>query len=238
MARAVQPSPDGCARSAALDWHGQRLELRCDRTVWWAAASTLLVADPHFGKAGTFRAASVPVPAGVDGDNLARLDAALADTAARRLVFLGDLFHARGGVDGALLTELAVWRGRHAGLEILNVRGNHDRHAGDPPASLQIGCVRAGWCDPAFSALRFVHDPAEAEAPSGDHGTLTGHLHPAAMLDGPGRSRMRCACFHFGPDVAVLPAFGAFTGMHPVRARRGDRVFAVGPDAVVEFISD
>ena len=45
---------------------------------------------------------------------------------------------------------------------------------------------------------------------------------------------MRAPCFHFGPRVAVLPAFGAFTGMHPVRVRRGDRVFAIGPDAVVE----
>ena len=135
MAKPVEPLPTGggCASSASLVWHGQTLELRCDRTVWWAEASTLLVADPHFGKAGTFRAASVPVPAGVDGDNLSRLDAALKETAATRLVFLGDLFHARGGVDGALLAELAVWRQRHAGLTVLNVRGNHDRHAGDPP---------------------------------------------------------------------------------------------------------
>jgi len=236
MARPIKSSNTGCTSSASIGWYGQRLELRCDRTAWWAAASTLLVADPHFGKAGTFRAASVPVPEGVDGDNLARLDMALAATGATRLVFLGDLFHARGGVDGALLAELAVWRDRHASLKVLNVRGNHDRHAGDPPASLKIDCVPAGWFDPAFPRLRFVHDPAEAEA--GGHGTLAGHLHPAAVLDGPGRSRMRCACFHFRPDVAVLPAFGAFTGMHPVRARRGDRVFAVGPDAVVEFISD
>jgi hypothetical protein len=33
----------------------------------------------------------------------------------------------------------------------------------------------------------------------------------------------------------VLPAFGAFTGMHPIERAPGDRVFAVADDRVVEI---
>jgi len=35
--------------------------------------------------------------------------------------------------------------------------------------------------------------------------------------------------------VGVLPAFGSFTGMHPIRPAQGDRVFAVADDKVVEI---
>ena len=35
--------------------------------------------------------------------------------------------------------------------------------------------------------------------------------------------QLRLPCFWFGDAVGVLPAFGAFTGMHPMRAGAGDR---------------
>ena len=38
---------------------GERLELRADRSLFWPARRTLVVADLHFGKADAFRAASV-----------------------------------------------------------------------------------------------------------------------------------------------------------------------------------
>jgi hypothetical protein len=34
--------------------------------------------------------------------------------------------------------------------------------------------------------------------------------------------------------VGVLPAYGAFTGMHPIARRPGDRVFALAGDVVRE----
>ena len=44
---------------------------------------------------------------------------------------------------------------------------------------------------------------------------------------------LRLPCFHFGEQVAVLPAFGAFTGMHPIEPGDGDRVYAIADDRVV-----
>jgi uncharacterized protein len=35
-----------------------------------------------------------------------------------------------------------------------------------------------------------------------------------------------------GERIGVLPAFGAFTGMHPIRREPADRVFVVADNAV------
>jgi len=46
-----------------IEWGGHAWQLRPDRTLYWPGAQTLVLADPHFGKAQFFRDAGVPVPA-------------------------------------------------------------------------------------------------------------------------------------------------------------------------------
>jgi len=213
-----------------VDWAQHTWQLRCDRSMVWPRTQTLIVADPHFGKAQHFRSAGVPVPSGTTRRNLDRLDAALADTAATRLIVLGDFFHHRQGVTSALLGQLRDWRDRWPELAVVNVRGNHDRQAGDPPMDLDIRCVAGPWRDEREPAVAFAHEPTTLS----DAATLCGHVHPAVRLVGPAKSRIRAACFHFTQQLGVLPAFGAFTGMKVIRPAKQDRVFAVGPDVVVE----
>ncbi len=64
---------------------------------------------------------------------------------------------------------------------------------------------------------------------------LAGHLHPCVSVHGRARERLRLPCFHFGAQVGVLPAFGTFTGMHPIARAAGDRVFLVADNAVLEL---
>jgi metallophosphoesterase superfamily enzyme len=64
---------------------------------------------------------------------------------------------------------------------------------------------------------------------------LAGHLHPCIGLSGRAHDRLRLPCFHFGERVGVLPAFGAFTGMHPVRAGADEQVFVVADGVVAEL---
>jgi metallophosphoesterase superfamily enzyme len=64
---------------------------------------------------------------------------------------------------------------------------------------------------------------------------LCGHLHPCVQLLGRARDRLRLPCFWFGASVGVLPAFGAFTGMHPIRPAPGERVFAIADAEVSEL---
>ncbi|HEX8391910.1 MAG TPA: ligase-associated DNA damage response endonuclease PdeM [Longimicrobium sp.] len=208
---------------------GEPLVLLPERAAYRPRDRTLLVADPHFGKAASFRAFGVPVPGGTTTETLARLTAALARTGAERLVFLGDFFHARAGKQASTLNALAAWREEHARLPILLVRGNHDRHAGDPPDELRINCANGPVVDDPFG---YAHHPEPADACY----VLAGHVHPSVTLRGIGRQKQRLACFHFGPRVGILPAFGEFTGTADVPVSPGDRVYVVAGDQVVSVL--
>lgn len=214
---------------------GTPLWLLPQRAVWWPSARTAFVADVHFGKAATFRRAGQPVPHGTTADNLARLDAVLAVTGAQHLVFLGDFLHARSGAADALWSQLLPWRERHVGIRMTLVRGNHDLHAGDPPAALGITLVDEPWQPLEGAEVRACHHPLAVAGST----VLAGHLHPTVTLYGLARDAARLPCFAFTPGLLVLPAFGAFTGtssqsMAP-QARRfavvGDRVVAVPQSA-------
>lgn len=207
---------------------GEEIYLLAERALWWPNASTLVVADLHWGKASTFRAAGIPIPIGTTSDDLARLDSALTRTGARRMVVLGDLFHARAGrIASHTLAELRRWRSLASPVEILLVRGNHDRHAGDPPSDLRINCVNSPAFVPPFV---FRHEPVTR----GDGYNLAGHVHPGLTLTGRGLQRETLPCFLIGQSGAVLPAFGSFTGFGNVEPGPGDRAFVVVEDEVLE----
>jgi DNA ligase-associated metallophosphoesterase len=203
---------------------GETLVLLAEKAVWWPAEATLLVADAHLGKAASFRGLGVPVPRGTTSETLARLSALIERHGARRVVFLGDLLHSARAHAAATMAAAARWRARHPALELLLVRGNHDSRAGDPPALLRVRCVDEPF---QLRSLALCHHP---QAVAGAY-ALAGHLHPCTAV-GRGFERLRLACFHFGAHCGVLPAFGAFTGMHPIEREPGDRVYVVAGERV------
>jgi DNA ligase-associated metallophosphoesterase len=211
-----------------IELAGESVVLLAERALLWERAATLIMADVHLGKAAAFRAAAIPMPGGTTTAALGRLTTALDRTGAGRLLLLGDFFHARSGRAARTLAAIAEWRERHADLEILLVRGNHDRGAGDPPPEWRFDCRDEPWSEPPFA---FRHHPAEE--PSGY--VLAGHLHPAVSLSGLGRQRERLPCFLFGQRMGILPAFGDFTGGAAVRPHPGDRVFAVAGDEIISI---
>lgn len=194
------------------------------------AHRTLLVADAHFGKAVSFRRLGVPVPEATTGATLAGLDAGLRDTGAQRIVFLGDFLHSARARARATMDSLHAWREAQAHVAMTLVRGNHDERAGDPPASLRIDVVDEPFQLGPF-ALR--HHPLAVS----NAYVLAGHWHPCVHLRGRAFSRLRLPCFWFGGEqgarpVGVLPAFGSFTGMHPIDAGAGDRIYPVADGQV------
>lgn len=205
---------------------GEELRLLPERALFWARTATLIIADPHLGKAAALRAASIAVPEGTAADDLERLSRAIRRHAAQRLVVLGDLLHARNGRTAAALAAVTEWRQRHPDLEMILVRGNHDAHAGDPPDAWHITCVNEPWYLQPFVMRHMPGADAEGYA-------LAGHLHPAVRLAGAGRQRVTLPCFWFGPRAGVLPAFGGFTGTAIVTPAPGDQVFVIAADEVI-----
>ena len=205
---------------------GERLVLLPERAAWWPAASTLLVADFHLGKAASFRRAGIPLPEGTTADNLARLERCVEALGAKRIAFLGDFLHSAEGRTPATFDRFAAWRRTRADLDLLLVRGNHDDRAGDPPLDWGFRCVDPGEI---LSPFVLVHEPAPAKAGY----ALAGHVHPAVRLTGGANESLRLPCFWFGARVGVLPSFGAFTGSAVVRPKAGDRVFVVAEGEVI-----
>jgi DNA ligase-associated metallophosphoesterase len=205
---------------------GAVLQLWPQRVAFDPASGSLLVADAHIGKAQSFRRLGVPVPSGTTAEALARLDELIAQTGARRIVFLGDLLHSRRALAPGTLAAVSAWRARHAQIELTLVRGNHDAHAGDPPADLGVHCLEGPL---RLGPWALQHHPE----PVADAYALAGHVHPCVVMGGRGFDRLRLPCFHFGARVGVLPAFGGFTGMHALPREAGDRLYAIGGDRVL-----
>lgn len=210
-----------------LEWADQHWRLHPHRGLFWIDRQTLIVTDTHFGKADHFRRAGVPVPVGATQATLDRIGTMLTDTGATRLIVLGDFFHASVTPDDHALVTLEQWL-RHIEVPVVVVPGNHDRHGAAITRQLPVTWTDAAWHEDGIT-LRH-HPPDAPEGP-----TLAGHLHPAVRLAGQARSSMRVPCFCFKPMLGLLPAVGAFTGMHPIRPASRDRVIAVGDGELIDL---
>jgi DNA ligase-associated metallophosphoesterase len=194
------------------------------KALYWPARRTLVVADIHFGKAAAFRALGVPVPRGTTSENLAALDALVAHHGAEAIVFLGDFLHARAAHARATQAALLAWRQLHPALRLTLVRGNHDRHAGDPAAGLGIELVDEPYTVGPFS---FCHHP-DLAAPGY---VLAGQVHPVYVL-ATRFDALRLPCFVAGPHAMILPSFGAFTGGFAVTPGPRDAIYVSSGEAV------
>lgn len=188
---------------------GQTLELLGDRAVWWPAQEALLVADVHLGKDQVFRRQGLAVPCGVLQQDLERLELLLEETAAARLIILGDLVHAPPQAHDDWPDEIGQWRARQADVEIDLVLGNHDR---DLRVWLHQWQIDGHEDMLELDGLLLMHEwRPRLNAPG-----LSGHLHPGARLK-TRREQLRLPAYLVdespGREHLVLPAFGRFTGL-------------------------
>ena len=221
-----------CVLAAAGDKPAPDILLLPGRAALVPAARTLLVADLHLGKAATFRRAGIPVPEGSAQRDLERLEQLVRGHDVRRLLVLGDLFHAKGGCTPQVFAEFAALRTRIADTAVVLVLGNHDRAIGRLPASLGIDACLPSLDEPPF---HFVHEPSiDVTASNRDLFTVAGHLHPTVSIRSPSGDRLADRCFVAEPSVLVLPAFGSFTGGHRVEPAEGMRLWIARDDGVVD----
>ncbi len=213
---------------SALQWQvaGEVVMLLPQKAIYWPTTSTLIIADIHFGKAGTFRRLGVPVPHGTTAQNLQLIDELIARYPSKHLIFLGDFLHA-AGTSASTLQNLLIWRQSHHQIAMTLVRGNHDLRAGDPPAILNIQVVDEPYLVKPFA---FCHYPDI----NSDHYVIAGHVHPAFRLSS-GHEKLRLPCFLFGASRAILPSFGAFTGSYNITPATGEHVFVVADDSVIKI---
>ncbi len=202
----------------------QQLLLLPQRAIYWPAQQLLIIADIHFGKAASFRALGVPVPAGTTTQNLTALEALSSQHEVRHILFLGDFLHAKTAHAPATLAAIRQWRLRYTDIHLTLVRGNHDDRAGDPPSDLGMKVVDEPHVIGPFA---FCHHPQES--PLGH--VLAGHVHPVHRLTTNADS-LRLPCFVIGERMSILPSFGAFTGGFAIGNVAGEQLFVATDDRV------
>ena len=202
---------------------GETLVLRGDRSLYWPRERALVVADVHVGKTESLRGDGVAVPDGTMFDDLVRLSSAIEETAAERVIVIGDLVHDARGLTPVVREFVARWR-RTVPCRLDLVLGNHDRRVRQLPLDWEMVVH-----DPCLTLAPFAF--CHEEAVAGAY-TFVGHVHPAINLSG-GGDGVRVPCFHVGASVMVLPAFSTLTAGVAVHLEPGERAIAVVQGYVV-----
>ena len=208
--------------------HNNHFLLTGSRALFWEEEKILLLSDLHIGKSGHFRKNGIGIPQTAFKEDLQRLFAQIRYFNPVSLLVIGDLFHSTENREHDLFTR---WRKDLSHLSLLLVKGNHD--------ILPEAWYRAAGIDTFQSTFTcgqfsFTHD-IECHAAIENNYCFSGHLHPGIVLQGKGKQTLRFPCFHFGKNHAVLPAFAKFTGLHTVKPKRGDHVFALVDEQVMKI---
>ncbi len=210
------------ARTTPLGIAGVDLVADAAGVLYWPEERLLVVADLHLEKGSSFAARGQLLPPYDTMETLARLDAALAHYAPRRVIALGDSFHDGEGPARLSVADRATLTAMQRGRDWIWIAGNHD-----PGAAEGVGGAFADGL--ALGPLVFRHEPA----PDAVHGEIAGHLHPLARVCRRGRTIAR-RCFAVDGRRAVLPAFGAYAGGLNVRHRAFAELF--GTDAYTAHV--
>lgn len=195
--------------------------LHCSGALYWVEKRMLLISDVHLGKITHFRKFGSALPGNAMFRNFMKLDSVVEYFNPESICFLGDLFHSTLNNEWQLFEE---WVGRTQ-LPIVLVAGNHDIIS--PHKYDEIGItVVSEWL---LDGFLLTHDPEVRE----NYFTLSGHIHPAVLLEGIGRQFLKLPCFFRSQSQMILPAFGEFTGTYVMEPGEEDMVYAITKEDVI-----
>jgi DNA ligase-associated metallophosphoesterase len=203
-----------------------------ERSLYWEEENTLIIADMHLGKSGHFRKAGIAIPQSVYKADLQRLISQLYLFKVDRLIIAGDLTHSTANKELDLFIK---WRKDFSLLHIDLVKGNHDilDDTWYEEADIKVSTEKL-----IAEPFLFIHDLTMRQKLTDEEKklyTFTGHMHPAIGIKGQGRQFLRLPCFYFAKDYCVLPAFSRFTGTFKVTPEKGETVFALVENSIMQI---
>lgn len=199
-------------------------DLLPQKALYWHEKQTLLIADLHLGKITHFRKEGIALPSSAIQTNFDRLDEILSATQAKRMLFLGDLFHHHHNAEWDRFID---WRNRHPEIEMVVILGNHDRLPAHHFTDNNIQFFSDYLQEDEFI---FTHFPSDE--PVSDYFVFAGHIHPVFTTHGKGRQRISLPCLVVDPHQAVLPSFGVFTGGYRVTSEENRSIYISTETAV------
>ncbi len=184
---------------------GEKLTLTTQRAIYWSREDALILSDLHVGKAAHFRQNGIPISGEVLKKDLERLEIVLAYYSPKKLIVVGDLFHADMNEELILFRK---WTDQFKDLHKILVKGNHDR------VSNSISSLFSEWeivNELTIKKITFVHEPKQSQKSTDFY--ISGHIHPGILIKGKGRQRFKLPCYQVLANQLILPAFSLFTGL-------------------------
>lgn len=204
-----------------LQIKNETVYLLAEKCIFFPQNKTLVIADIHLGKAAHFRKAGIIIPqqAGTDQD-FSVLHRLLQKYETKRIIFLGDLFHAEENTSWQHFLDFTK---KHPLIEFILIKGNHDIL---PATRYQQGNLKVYHDTLQEGLLLYSHAPLIG-VPKGLL-NIAGHIHPGAILKGKGRQELRLPCFHLDSALLLLPAFGSLTGTFTLRRGNAQQFVTTG----------
>lgn len=229
---------------------GHKFLLYPEKAMLWESKKLLLISDMHLGKINHFRSSGIAVPHAPNVENMERLIALLQRVKPESVLFMGDLFHSHYNeeweVYGQVLQNFPT-----IFFELL--LGNHDimsdyqyqKHKlvlhreplimapfifSHKPMETHLNGQRSSAFAGAIWSIKTFQDSSLINK---DYYNIAGHIHPGVHLRGKGKQGLKLPCFCFSKNHALLPAFGAFTGLHKISPQEEDNIFVIVEDRVM-----
>lgn len=210
-----------------LSIRDQTCHLLAEAAVYWEDQKTLILADMHLGKETVFQKAGIPIPQGMLEDDLMRLTHCIQRVGAKKCIIVGDLIHAKSGLSENVTHIFSQWL-HEAGLEVHLVVGNHDRALLQAlPTSWSITMHKEGFYNAPFY---FSHHPMHHSK----RFVFAGHIHPKCEISNQHDSLV-LRCFQIFSDLAILPAFGFFTGGTFVRKSAECSLYVIADTQIIKI---
>lgn len=181
---------------------GEKLIFTDRSALFWEREKALIISDLHVGKTAHFRKNGIAVPSSVLNDDLEKLEKLISFFNAEKLIIVGDFLHAGNNSDIDIFCD---WRSKFHQLEIILIKGNHDRIN---PEILEKACIKEMVEELFIPPFTFIHEPLISE----NKFCISGHIHPGVLLESP-IQRMKFPCYAVSGNQLILPAFSRFTGL-------------------------
>ncbi len=181
----------------------------------------LLLSDVHLGKVSHFRKHGSAIPGIAMLENFRKLDAVVNYFKPEAICFLGDLFHSSLNKEWNMFKDWIA----QTQTPVVLVAGNHDIISPHKYENIAV-TVYPEW---TIDNFLLTHHPEERKGLF----TIAGHIHPAVLLQGPGRQFLKLPCFFQSPYQMILPAFGEFTGTYIIEPAENNIIYAITKDDVI-----
>jgi DNA ligase-associated metallophosphoesterase len=208
-----------------INWKEQKILMLPEKLIFLPQTQSLLIADPHFGKAAHFRKSGVPIPENVHTGDYLQLQRILDELKPKEVFFLGDLFHSDWNT---------AWNDLEVFLEFFPktifhlIKGNHDILSALIYRSELWNVHESSY---QLGKLLLTHEPQELIPENTLN--ICGHIHPGVSLRGKGRQSLSLPCFFLSGNILIMPAFGRFTGLAKMKGKEGDVAYVTVDKKVI-----